>query len=184
MNKKKIFYNEEKEISEAYTEKWLLEKCTVKDIDNLIVNHHYWEDPEGELWVDFNNPMENVYADFNAYREVKNFMKPSELKKLRETLNLTVREFSKLTGLGYSNISQIENNQRIQTKYQDLIFKLIQEKFIYTGKLPLEEIPNELTDKINHKINKNDYSQSKTIENKHNLKSDSYNFDKILGDAI
>ena len=52
-----------------------------------------------------------------------------ELKKLRTDMHLTVREFADYMGLGYSNLSQIENNQRIQTKYQDVLFKLIQEKF-------------------------------------------------------
>ena len=64
----KKFYNPEKESTEFYTEKWVLEQTTVKDLKNLTVKHHYWIDSDGEWWVDFENPMENVHADFDAYR--------------------------------------------------------------------------------------------------------------------
>ncbi|KRO00700.1 helix-turn-helix domain-containing protein [Companilactobacillus kimchiensis] len=125
----KSFYNPEKNTTEIYFEKWIMEKCKVKYVDSLLVNHHYWQDSDGELWADFNNPMENVKADFNAYRERKKFMNPQNIKKLRNDLNLTIREFAELTGLGYFSISQIENNQRVQTKYQDMMFKSIKEQY-------------------------------------------------------
>lgn len=126
---KKEFYNSEKELTEKYTEKWIIEKVKVNDIDDLIVNHHYWEDADGELWTDFKNPMENVKADFVAYRERKGFLKPEEIKRLRNNLKLTVRQFAISTGFGYSNISQIENNQRVQTKYQDILFRLLHAQY-------------------------------------------------------
>ncbi|MGQ2376588.1 hypothetical protein [Companilactobacillus zhachilii] len=36
---------------------------------------------------------------------------------------MTVQEFGDWTGIGYENISKIENNQRVQTKDQDRIFQ-------------------------------------------------------------
>ena len=57
---KKEFYNPEKEITEEYTEKWIIEKSRVKEVNDLLVTHHYWMDSDGELWGDFDNPMENV----------------------------------------------------------------------------------------------------------------------------
>ncbi len=130
---KREFYNPEKELTEIYEKETVIELAKVKDIDNLIVIHYYWKDSDGELWNNFDDPMENVRSDFNTYRNRVGFMQPWELKELRENIKMTVREFGDWTGIGYGNISKIENNQRVQTKYQDRIFKLTQEKFNSTG---------------------------------------------------
>lgn len=64
---KKFYYNDELETTAFYTETWRLEKTQVKDISDLLVWHHYWIDSDGELWSDFDDPMENPKADFEAY---------------------------------------------------------------------------------------------------------------------
>ena len=86
------------------------------------------------------NNDENTRNDFSAYRSRVGFMQPRELKKLRENIKMTVREFGDWTGLGYGTISKIENNQKIQTKYQDRIFQLNKEKFNATGRISDKEI--------------------------------------------
>lgn len=181
---KKVFYNPEKDLKEIYTEQWIIEKSRVKDIEDLLVRHHYWKDSDGELWTDFLNPMENVKADFNAYRTRRKFMSPEELRELRSDLKLTVREFSKLTGLGSSNISQIENNQRVQTKYQDMMFQLIRAQYKATGEIRTNEAKyDNATDAFNDEITNaqpfdpNLYSQS------NHKATYSYDLDKTLGDA-
>lgn len=123
MDKTKIIFNPVKGMKENYKEKYILEEVKVKDIDDLLVQHHYWEDPQGELWGSFDDPMENLRLNFEAYRKRKGFMSPLEIKKLREKNNYTVREFADILGLGSSTLSQIENNQRLQVKYQDNLFK-------------------------------------------------------------
>lgn len=120
---KKKFYNEELDTTDLYTEVWLLETVRVKDVDDLLVENHYWRDSEGELWSDFNNPMENVKRSFDAYRKRKGYMTPHEIRTLRENLGLSVREFADELGIASSTLTQIENNRRVQVKYQEKLFR-------------------------------------------------------------
>lgn len=125
MATKKKLYNPELARYDIYTEVWLEEKVTVKDEHNLTVLNHYWKDAAGELWGDFDHPMENVHRSFDAYRKRKGYMSPEKIRELRGNLHLSVRTFAKAIGISPSALTQIENNHRIQTKYQDVIFKLI-----------------------------------------------------------
>jgi len=120
------FFNPETERTEIYTEKWLEETCSVKELTDLSVHHHYWEDADGELWGDFNDPMENVRRDFQAYRECQNFLTPTEIVHIRQQLQLSVRTFTADLGLDVSTVSQIENGERLQTKSQDNLFRWAQ----------------------------------------------------------
>lgn len=70
---KKKFFNPELNRYDFYTEVWLPEEVTVKDEKKLFVVNHYWKDKNGELWGDFDNPMENVNRSFAAYRQKKGF---------------------------------------------------------------------------------------------------------------
>lgn len=119
---KKTFYNSELNKTDSYEEVWIKEKVTVKD-EQLIVKDHYWKDSTGELWGDFDHPMENVYRSFDAYRKAKNYLTPDQIRKVREKLGFSVRKFSEALGISPSALTQIENNHRIQTKYQDVLFR-------------------------------------------------------------
>ncbi|AFR22691.1 hypothetical protein [Lactobacillus helveticus] len=70
---KKKFFNPELNQYDYYTEVWLPETVTVKDEKDILVINHYWKDKDGELWGDFDNPMENVYRSFVEYRQKKGF---------------------------------------------------------------------------------------------------------------
>ena len=94
MNKRKEFYNPELGTIENYDEVWKLEVIKVKDESDLVVMNHYWQDKDGELWGDFNNPMENVKRGFDAYRKRKGYMTPDEIRNLRNQLNMSVKEFA------------------------------------------------------------------------------------------
>ena len=97
MNKIKEFYNPELETTENYAEVWKPEVIKVKDESDLVVMNHYWQDKDGELWGDFNNPMENVKRGFDAYRKRKGYMTPDEIRNLRNQLNMSVKEFAYFT---------------------------------------------------------------------------------------
>lgn len=131
----KQFLNPETDSVGVYSERWLLEKVKVKDIDDLIVRNHYWEDEEGELWVDFDDPDENLRNAFTAYRSRIGFMSASEVAKLRKDTGLSVRKFASHLGISSSVLSQIENNKRIQTKYQDMLFKSTRDEYNHSGRL-------------------------------------------------
>lgn len=127
MNKIKKFYNPELETTENYVEVWKPEVIKVKDESDLVVMNHYWQDKDGELWGDFNNPMENVERGFDAYRKRKGYMTPDEIRNLRHQLNMSVREFANAIGIESSALTQIENNQRVQVKYQEILFRTVKE---------------------------------------------------------
>lgn len=136
VSRTKEFYNPETESTALYTEVWQPELIQVKELKNLLVLNHYWQDESGDLWGDFEHPMENVRAGFAAYRCQKGYMTPADIRKLRENLNLTVRKFAEVLGIAPSSLTQIENDQRIQVKYQENLFRAAAALFIKYGELP------------------------------------------------
>lgn len=78
---RKKFFNPELNCYDYYTEVWLPEKVTVKDEKDLFVVNHYWKDKDGELWGNFDNPMENVYRSFAAYRKRKGLSVSGQIRK-------------------------------------------------------------------------------------------------------
>ncbi|RRK09758.1 helix-turn-helix domain-containing protein [Lactiplantibacillus garii] len=132
---KKIFFNVELNTTAEYTEVWKYEVVKVKDVPDLLVRNHYWQDAQGELWLDFEDPNENFRGIFNAYRKRKGFMQPWEVKKLRANLGLSLRDFAERLGISYAKVSQIENNKRIQTLAQEVAFRKAQQDYQRQGYL-------------------------------------------------
>ena len=119
----KVFYNPELDRKETYTEVLKLETVQVKDINDLLVLNRYWQDSEGELWVDFDDPSENLRRAFAAYRERMGFLSSDQIRQIRQRKGYSVRQFASQLGISSSSLTQIENNQRIQAKYQDVLFR-------------------------------------------------------------
>jgi len=117
------FYNPEKETQEMYTEVFQLATVIVKDVSNLAVWHHYWRDAEGELWSDFTDSSENLRRDFQAYRERRHFLSSDEIMAIRQLARLSPQEFANTLGLSTQLLSELENNQRVQTADQDQLFR-------------------------------------------------------------
>lgn len=122
MSKKK-FFNPELETEEWYTEVWQNELIQVEDEPNLLVRNHYWQDANGDMWGNFDDPMENVRASFAAYRMKKGYMTPNEIRALRHNLELSVSDFSERIGIMPATLTQIESDQCIQLNDQEIIFK-------------------------------------------------------------
>lgn len=155
---KRTFYNEELNTTEKYSEVWKYEMMQVKDIPDLIVHNHYWEDSQGELWLDFNDPNENFRRAFNAYRNRKGFMQPNEIRKLREDLHLSQRAFSERLGISYAKVSQIENNKRVQTLSQEVSFRKAQQDFEKQGFLTSYESSASDSDKLTSVLSETKYT--------------------------
>lgn len=138
---KKFFYNPETEEKAEYTEVWKNEVIAMKDIKDLVVTTHYWEDDEGELWLDFDDPNENLRIIFDAYRKRKGYMQPEQVKKLRKCLKLSQRDFASRLGISYSKLSQIESNKRVQSLSQENVFRKAEYDYNWQGYLvnPTEE---------------------------------------------
>ncbi|GEN94106.1 helix-turn-helix domain-containing protein [Pediococcus ethanolidurans] len=186
--KEKNFFNPEKGIEELYIEKWIPEIVKVRDIDDLLVINHYWQDAEGELWNDFDHPNENFVRTFDAYRERKGFMQPSQICELRKQLHLSVREFAKRLGISYSTVSQIENNQRIQVLYQENLFEHAKKEFETTGELPDHADKNsQITARLNFSTSGTPFyiSHNSYISEEHcQSKSNEFRVIETLGDGI
>lgn len=186
--KEKKFFNPEKGIEELYIEKWIPEIVKVRDIDDLLVINHYWQDAEGELWNDFDQPNENFVRTFDAYRERKGFMQPSQICELRKQLHLSVREFAKRLGISYSTVSQIENNQRIQVLYQENLFEHAKKEFETTGELPDHADKNsQITSRLNFSTSGTPFyiSHNSYISEEHcQSKSNEFHVIETLGDGI
>ncbi|HBF75771.1 MAG TPA: transcriptional regulator [Lactobacillus sp.] len=121
----KRFCNEELGTTELYTEVWLTETVRVKDVDDLLVENHYWRDSDGELWNDFDDPMENVKRAFDAYRTRKGYMSPAEIRNLRESTDFSDSRFADALGLASSIVSEIEQNRRVQDEHQEDLFRSV-----------------------------------------------------------
>lgn len=175
----KTFFNPELNTYDTYTEVWIPEKVCVKDEKDLLVVNHYWQDSDGELWGDFKNPMENVYRSFDAYRERKGYMSPKEIRNLRENLGLSVRKFADALGISPSTLTQIENNHRIQAKYQDILFRNVENNpSPFLSELKIKE------DNLNNEVNKNtSYNVDLYYKDSNTQLFSFFNEDNKLGDA-
>ncbi|CAJ1227919.1 hypothetical protein LZY01_00260 [Levilactobacillus zymae] len=140
---KKTFFNPETETTGDYTEVWQYEVVPIKDVKDLLVRTHYWQDADGELWLDFNDPNENFRSIFTAYRARKGYLQPQQIKTLRHQLGLSVREFARRLGLSYAKLSQIENNKRIQTLSQEISFRKAQQDYQQQGFLTAYPAPQD-----------------------------------------
>jgi len=179
----KTFYNPETETTDQYTEIWKLELVKVREEENLLVRNHYWQDSDNELWVDFDSPMENVYRAFKAYRDVKGYMCPDEKRKIRENLHMSVRKFADTLGIASSSLTQIENNQRVQAKYQENLFEAARDNYEKNGRLPdgwSSNVEDELADVSYETDNRNFVYES--FES-HRIEVKSFNKNNKLGDV-
>ena len=131
----KTFYNIEKDKKELYTKVVKSEKISVREIHDLEVTNVYWRSPDGELWLNPDNPMENSKNSFSVYRQRKGYLQPEEIRAVREKTGISLNKFAELIGIGKSSLSLIENNLRVQSKEQDSLFKLIKTEVARTGKL-------------------------------------------------
>ncbi|OAX75716.1 transcriptional regulator [Lactiplantibacillus plantarum] len=183
MEKIKKFYNPELETTDTYTEVWKTEAIKVKDESDLLVMNHYWRDKDGALWGDFNDPMENVRRSFDVYRERKGYMTPDEIRDLRNQLNMSVREFADILGISTSSLTQIENNKRIQAKYQEILFEAAKDKYKIDGKLP-EDWKKDSEEPSFNKDQSNLYNVPKYIT-EHTIHENIQAFSNfnVLGDA-
>lgn len=184
MIKKKEFYNPELETTELYTEIWEPELIEVRDISDLLVVNHYWQDAEGELWGDFNDPMENVRNGFDAYRKRKGYMMPNEIQNLRNKLGMTVREFANTLGIGSSTLTQIENNKRLQVKYQENLFQAVKNQY-KNGKIFFQAEKESDEGLLTDILRNSSYQTNDLLYNTGSVNKNTQTFNKFgdLGDA-
>lgn len=94
---------------------------------------------------------------------------------------MSVREFADALGISSSTLTKIENNHRIQTKYQDRLFRLVdlnKDRFLHE----IEKIGeiNKTLDEINTAIDEKKYVIENNYYSRVNSNED-YKIDKNIG---
>ena len=69
----------------------------------------------------FSDVNQNIHSDFNKYRHIKGFMQPKEIKMARLQRHLSLRDLYNLTGISFSTLSEIENNNIVQNYEENML---------------------------------------------------------------
>lgn len=116
--------------NERYEVIFLEEDVTIKN-DTFKVKHEYYKRiSDDELFEPFSNPDQNLEKDYNIYRERHNLLSAKDVKEIREKYELTIRDFSLLLGISYSNLSSIENGS-IQASYIDSLLRMASDPYSF-----------------------------------------------------
>ncbi|ETY75398.1 helix-turn-helix domain-containing protein [Lactiplantibacillus fabifermentans] len=119
------FYNDELAADGIYTAVTKWETTQVRKLTDLVVKHHYWRDQAGQLWLNFDDMMENPRADFIAYRKRKGYLTPEQLQHYRQARHLTKAALADQLDIKAQAITQLETNLRVQTDEQEVELRRI-----------------------------------------------------------
>ncbi|MBO1308074.1 hypothetical protein JZO70_18000 [Enterococcus sp. 669A] len=123
-------YSSETGVKEQYKKLRMKEIVEVKQ-EQFEVEHEYYQRlSDGELFEPFENPDKNLEKDYALYRQKHSLLSPEEVKQIRMNYQLSVRDFSKLLGISYSNLSTVENGS-IQANYIDSLLRLAEEPLAF-----------------------------------------------------
>lgn len=123
-------YSIETDREESYKLIKIEENVEIKG-DEFKVSHCYYQrESDNELFEIFDNPDFNLDRDYDAYRNKNNLLSPIKIKQIREEYNLSIRDFSNIFGISYSNLSAIENGA-LQSKYLDSMFRLASDPYAF-----------------------------------------------------
>ncbi|WP_430394852.1 helix-turn-helix domain-containing protein [Enterococcus faecalis] len=158
--------------NERYEVIFLEEDVTIKN-DTFKVKHEYYKRiSDDELFEPFSNPDQNLEKDYNIYRERHNLLSAKKVKEIREKYELTIRDFSVLLGISYSNLSSIENGS-IQANYIDSLIRLADDPYAFykcivkiKGKKVLKEKAYNRLEKLLEDLILNSYSEHQQIAQK------------------
>lgn len=108
---------------ERYQKIVIEEEVSVKKDKFRLCNIYYKRLSDGELFEPFDDPDYNLRRAYDLYRERYQLLSPDEIKAIRNRYELSVRDFAKILGLSYSNLSLIENGG-LQSNYIDSSLRL------------------------------------------------------------
>ena len=112
-------------------------------------------DPKHKLYLYLNHPDYNDNSDFNKYRKLCGLMLPIQVKDLRKKYHLSTRELGAVLGISHATISNVENNNQVQSVALDTILRSLQNpsvmsrliddhlrlfKFNKSGKINIKEL--------------------------------------------
>lgn len=90
---------------------------------SLLVDYEFDECTVcGTDYEPLENRNKNILSGYVAYREKKGYLQPEEIRAIRESYQLNIREFAAILGINYQDLARIEFGA-LQNSYQDLLFK-------------------------------------------------------------
>lgn len=89
---------------------------------SLLVTHQYDECTICHTpYEPLENRNKNILNEYAAYREKVGYLKPEEIRRIREKYKLNVRQFAAILGMNYQNLARIELGD-LQNAYQNMLF--------------------------------------------------------------
>ncbi|HAP9801805.1 helix-turn-helix domain-containing protein [Enterococcus faecium] len=109
----------------------LMETVKVKNDEFEVLHEYYKRLSDGELFEPFDNPDKNLNKDYDLYRKKYSLLSAVEVKNIRRKYKLSIREFSEILGISYSNLSSIENGS-LQANYIDTLLRLASDPYAFS----------------------------------------------------
>lgn len=119
-------YSFETDQNETYAQVFQRALYPVKGEKIYITAERYKRLSDGEFFEPFDDPDRNLNQAFQCYRKRHHLLTPDQIKTTRLQYQLSVRDFAKVLGIGYGNLSSIENGA-IQTPYIDALITMAAE---------------------------------------------------------
>ncbi|WP_429940434.1 helix-turn-helix domain-containing protein [Enterococcus sp. DIV0240a] len=109
----------------------VMETVKVKNDEFEVLHEYYKRLSDEELFEPFDNPDKNLNRDYDLYRKKYSLLSATEVKNIRKKYKLSIREFSEILGISYSNLSSIENGS-LQANYIDVLLRLVNDPYAFS----------------------------------------------------
>ena len=123
-------YSNETQKNEQYQLIEILEEVEIKNESFEVVHEYYQRLSDQELFEPFDNPDKNLNKDYALYRKKHALLTSMEIKEIRQKYGLSVRDFARVLGISYTNLSSIENGS-IQAGYIDSLLRLVNDPYAF-----------------------------------------------------
>ncbi|MGO3791317.1 MAG: helix-turn-helix domain-containing protein, partial [Enterococcus gilvus] len=152
---------------ERYEHITIKEKIEIKNETFDVLHEYYKRLSDGELFEPFDDPDKNLNKDYDLFRKKHGLLSPNQVKQIRNKYELSIRDFSEILGISYSNLSAIENGG-LQAGYIDNLLRLADDPYAFLKLISEKKqiYPTKVIDKIVPILNRlvvNSYEEHKKI---------------------
>lgn len=97
--------------------------------EKFTVTHDFWRRLTDDHFVVTEAEVAgNLRRDYDAYRAKHQLLAPEEVKNIREKYGLGLRDFSRLLGVGFSKLAEVERGA-LQKKYLDNLLRMADDPY-------------------------------------------------------
>lgn len=119
---------------QKFNKLFITETIKVKGIE-ITNTHEYWECEDcKELFEPLDNPDKNILSDYELYKKIEGLSQVNEILDVRNMYKLSQRDFSKILGISYSTLSNIENGS-LQSVSHDSLFESAKNPYTFKSLL-------------------------------------------------